>query len=369
MRVLVTGGAGFLGLHLTRRLLKEGHEVNLLDLAPFDPSEYASLGESLPEGWQRRLNLMQGDVRNPLTVRGALKGVDAVVHAAAALPLWRPHDIFTTNVEGTRIVLEEARAAGIERVVFISSTAVYGIPEKHPLYEDDPLHGVGPYGESKIMAEQLCLAARRRGMTVPIVRPKTFVGPGRLGVFQILFDWIDRGKPIPIIGRGTNRYQLLDVDDLVNAILRLLTLPAEPVNATFNIGAEQFGTVRDDVQALCDHAQTGAYVVPTPAPLVKAVLKTLEVLHLSPLYKWVYGTADKDFFVAIDRAKERLGWSPHYSNAQSLCRTYDWYQANKAMLDHRGGVTHRVAWRQGALRWVRDLLPSGKKRGARDGER
>jgi nucleoside-diphosphate-sugar epimerase len=291
MRVLITGGAGFLGLHLARRLLRDGHEVVLLDIAEFDPSEYATLGEPLPDGWERRLDILRGDVRDVDTVRSAMKGVDAVVHAAAALPLWHPHDIFTTNVEGTRLVLEEARRVGIERVLFISSTSVYGIPEKHPLYEDDPLQGVGPYGESKIVAERLCLSARREGMVVPIVRPKTFVGPGRLGVFQILFDWIERGKPIPVIGKGTNRYQLLDVDDLVDALLRLLTLPSEQVNTTFNIGAERFGTVRDDVQALCDHADTGAYVVPTPASYVKSVLRVLEVLHLSPLYKWVYGTA------------------------------------------------------------------------------
>ncbi|MFA0765645.1 MAG: hypothetical protein BDTLLHRC_000598 [Candidatus Fervidibacter sp.] len=369
MRVLITGGAGFLGLHLARRLLRDGHEVVLLDIAEFDPSEYATLGEPLPDGWERRLDILRGDVRDVDTVRSAMKGVDAVVHAAAALPLWHPHDIFTTNVEGTRLVLEEARRVGIARVLFISSTSVYGIPEKHPLYEDDPLQGVGPYGESKIVAERLCLSARREGMVVPIVRPKTFVGPGRLGVFQILFDWIERGKPIPVIGKGTNRYQLLDVDDLVDALLRLLTLPSEQVNTTFNIGAERFGTVRDDVQALCDHADTGAYVVPTPASLVKSMLRVLEVLHLSPLYKWVYGTADKDSFVAIDRAKERLGWRPRYSNAESLCRTYDWYRANKAMLNHREGITHRAAWRQGALRWVRDLLPSGKTGRARNGER
>ncbi len=361
MRVLITGGAGFFGLHMARRLLMEGHEVVLLDIADFDPSEYATLGEPLPEGWEQRLDFRKGDVRDETAVRAALNGVDVVIHAAAALPLWHPRDIITTNVNGTQVVLEQAQRKGLDRVVFISSTAVYGIPEKHPLYEDDPLDGVGPYGKSKIAAEQVCLAFRRRGMVVPIVRPKTFIGPGRLGVFQILFDWIERGKPIPVIGSGHNRYQLLDVDDLVEAVMRLLTLPTDYVNDTFNIGAERFGTVREDVQTLCDHAGTGAFVVPTPASLVKAVLRTLETLKLSPLYKWVYGTADKDSFVAVDRAKAKLGWSARYSNAEALCRTYDWYLAHKEEVQNRVGVTHRVAWSQGALRIVRDLLPSGKR--------
>ncbi len=360
MRVLITGGAGFFGLHMTKRLLMDGHEVVLLDIAEFDPSEYETLDEPLPEGWQGRLNFCRGDVRNRADVDAALKGVDVVIHAAAALPLWHPRDIVTTNVEGTRLVLERAQGQGIERVVFISSTSVYGIPEKHPLHEDDPLDGVGPYGKSKIAAEKICLSFQRRGFTVPIVRPKTFIGPGRLGVFQILFDWIERGKPIPVIGSGQNRYQLLDVDDLTGAVLPLLTLPAKVVNDTFNFGAERFGTVRDDLQALCDHAGTGASVLPTPATLVKGALCTLEVLKLSPLYKWVYGTADKDSFVAVEKAKAKLSWQPRYSNAEALCRTYDWYRAHKEELQNRFGITHRTPWGQGALRLVRDLLPSGK---------
>ena len=361
MRVLITGGAGFFGLHMARKLLMDGHEVVLLDIADFDPAEYQTLGEPLPEGWERRVDFIKGDVRDPKAVDKVLENVDVVIHAAAALPLWHPRDIITTNVDGTRVVLERSQKRGIERVVFVSSTAVYGIPEKHPLYEDDPLDGVGPYGKSKIAAEQVCLQFRSRGMVVPIVRPKTFIGPGRLGVFQILFDWVERGKPIPVIGSGLNRYQLLDVDDLTEAVMRLLTLPPELVNDTFNIGAERFGTVREDVQALCDHAGTGAFVMPTPANFVKAILRVLEALKLSPLYKWVYGTADKDSFVAIDRARAKLGWQPRYSNAESLCRTYDWYLAHKEELQGRTGVTHRVAWSQGALRIVRDLLPSGKR--------
>src|SRR5439155_414280 len=107
------------------------------------------------------------------------------------------------------VVLRAARVAGVERVVYISSTAVYGVPEKHPIEEDDPLIGVGPYGESKIVAERICLETRADGYCVPVLRPKTFVGRGRLGVFQILYDWVHDGKtprrPLPtkVLGRRT----------------------------------------------------------------------------------------------------------------------------------------------------------------------
>src|SRR4030095_13944138 len=116
-----------------------------------------------------------------------------------------------------------ARDAGVRRVVFISSTAVYGVPEKHPILEDDPLVGVGWYGESKIDAEGVALQGGRRGLETGIVRPKTFVGPERLGVFEILFDWIREGRRIPVLGGGSNRYQLLAVEDLVEATVRAAT--------------------------------------------------------------------------------------------------------------------------------------------------
>ena len=153
-------------------------------------------------------------------------GADVLVHAAAALPIQSSRAaIRSVNVEGTANVLAGALTAGVRRVVLISSTAVYGVPERHPIVEDDPLVGVGWYGESKIEAEQLAGEFGRRGLDVVIVRPKTFIGPERLGVFEILFDWIRDGRRIPILGDGGNLYQLLAVEDLVDAVARSFTAP------------------------------------------------------------------------------------------------------------------------------------------------
>ncbi len=106
----------------------------------------------------------------------------------------------------------------------ISSTAVYGIPDHHPLLEDDELVGVGPYGRAKIAAETECLQFRAKGLCVPIIRPKSFVGPERLGVFALFYDWAQTGHGFPMIGNGKNRYQLLDVEDLCEAIWLTMTL-------------------------------------------------------------------------------------------------------------------------------------------------
>lgn len=337
MRLVITGGAGFLGYHLSRRLSDKYAEIIIADIVPPEPSEYP-----------KNAKYINADVRDHAQLARIFKGADAIVHAAAALPLWRKQDIFDINVGGTVNALEAAKSNNIRRLVYISSTAVYGVPKKHPLYEDDPLIGVGPYGESKIAAEKICVAKRKEGMCVTVIRPKTFIGMARLGVFQILYDWVESGRRIPVIGNGKNRYQLLEVEDLAEAIYLLLSAPEMKANDTFNIGAEEFATVAEDVGALCAYAKTGARVMVTPAGLVIPVLILLEKLKLSPLYKWVYGTAGRDSYVSIEKLKRVLGWAPKYSNAQALIRAYEWYLEHKAELSGTG-ITHRVAWKQGAL--------------------
>jgi len=338
--VAISGGAGFLGLHLARRLVAGGHEVRTLDLAPLD--------DAALEG---RVEELHGDVRVTADARRLVAGADVLVHAAAALPIQVSRAaIRSVNVEGAAVTFAAAAEAGVRRVVLISSTAVYGVPERHPIHEDDPLVGVGHYGESKIEAERLCEAFARRGLETVIVRPKTFVGPERLGVFEILFDWVREGRRIPILGDGSNRYQLLAVEDLVDAVLRCLEAPV--AGQALNVGAGRFGTVREDLEALVGHAGSGSRLRPVPARPAEVVLRGLELAHLSPLAEWHYRTAHKDSFVSIERARALLGWAPRLSNAETLVATYDWY------LEHRGelraaGLTHRVPWDQRALGLLR----------------
>ncbi len=339
-RILITGGSGFLGINLIRALLERGAgEIRSIDLVPFD----------YPEKSDPRVKTVVGDIRDRAAVRAVMQGVTEVVHTAAALPLYSKEDIFSTDIEGSRIVIEEALAAGVPRFVHISSTAVYGIPDHHPLYEDDRLIGVGPYGESKIKAEEVCAAAREKGMTVSVLRPKSFVGPERLGVFALLYDWAHTGHSFPLIGNGSNRYQLLDVADLCDAIDAALTLPPEKVNTTFNIGARAFATMKEDYQAVLNAAGFGKRIIGFPAWPAIWALRFLELLHLSPLYKWVYETACEDSFVSIEKAERLLGFNPKYSNQDALLRNYAWYVKNLPGFANASGVTHRVPWKQGIL--------------------
>ncbi len=338
-KVLITGGAGFLGINLTRFLFQKGYSIVIYDMAVFD---YPDMKD--------KVKIIKGDIRDYESLKKAMEGVDIVVHTAAALPLYTKEAIYSTDVTGTKNVLEAAGENKVERVIHISSTAVYGIPDHHPLFETDKLEGVGPYGEAKISAENVCREYRKKGMCISILRPKSFVGPERLGVFAIYYDWIKSKKNIPIVGSGKNRYQLLDVEDLCQAIYLCMTKDKKIVNDTFNIGAKEFTTMKEDFGAVLEYAGYGKKIIPTPSKPLILLLRLLEKFKLSPLYKWVYETAPEDSFVSIEKAEKILGFKPKYSNKQALIRNYQWYLDNYKYYINRTGVSHRVPWKQGILK-------------------
>jgi nucleoside-diphosphate-sugar epimerase len=336
---LITGGAGFLGINLIRFLLSKGQRVTSLDFAPFTYSDVRG-----------QVKIVDGDIRVRAHVDAAMQKVDIVVHAAAALPLYTPREIFSTDVDGTRIVLQSAQNHKVDRVIHISSTAVYGIPKRHPVFETDPMVGVGPYGEAKVQAEDLCAEFRAAGMCIPVIRPKSFIGPERLGVFSLLYEWASEGHNSPVLGRGKNAYQFLDVEDLCEAIWRCATLPAEQVDQAFNVGAKIYRSPIEDFQAVLDHAGHGKKIIPIPEGPAIAMLRLLERVNLSPLYKWIYEQVGKESFVSIDKAEKQLGLIPQFSNEDALLRNFKWYLANKDALQMASGVSHRAPWKQGALK-------------------
>ncbi len=336
-RYLITGGAGFLGINLSRYLLARGHAVRSLDIAPFQYPERPAV------------DVIDGDIRDREIVERAMAGVEVVVHCAAALPLAPRDEILSTAVLGTDVLLESARSHHVKCFIFVSSTSVYGIPDHHPLLETDRLDGVGPYGESKVQAEGLCQRARKKGLCISILRPKSFVGPERLGAFELLYDWAYSGRNFPVLGSGSNRYQLLDVEDLCQAIELCAMGAPERTSDTFNVAAQEFGTMRDNFQAVLDRAGHGRRVVALPAKPAILLLQLFEALHLSPLYRWIYETASQDSFVSTERIETRLGFRARYSNRDALIRNYDWYVAHRHEIQSLTGITHRVPWKKGVL--------------------
>jgi len=343
MKIYITGISGFLSINLVRYLFSKGYQdISGIDLVDF----------TYPE--RDQITFLQGDIRDPQAVKESMRGADIVIHTAAALPLYPPEEIYSTDIDGTRILFEQALELGVKRFIHISSTAVYGIPDHHPLFETDRVNGVGPYGEAKVKAEEISQEYRDKGLCVSILRPKSFVGPERLGVFAIFYEWASEGRHFPMIGSGNNRYQLLDVEDLCQTILSCMTLDESRANDTFNIGAADFTTMKQDYQAVMDEAGFGKRIIPFPAGPVILILKLLEALNLSPLYPWIYETASKDSFVSIEKAQQILNYSPQYSNQDALLRNYRWYLQNKDLLSAGGdGVTHRQPWKQRALKLVK----------------
>jgi nucleoside-diphosphate-sugar epimerase len=340
-KVLITGGTGFLGIHVAKKFLKHKWKVHLLDIAPLEH-----------KGLNGKVTVHKGDVRDRALLKKLCKGMDVVVHGAAALPIQRdPKVIWDINVGGTWSVLQACEENDVPKVVYISSTAVYGIPKKHPIYETDPIIPLGNYGITKYEAEKAVEQYRDGGNFVCTLRPKTFLGPERLGVFQILFDWVRRGKKIYVIGKGTNKYQLLAVQDLADGIYLGATRPK--ANDTFNIGASKFRMIKQDLQAVLDYAKSGSRLVMLPAGPVKKTLRVLELARLSPLVQWQYETMDKDSFVSITKIKKKLGWKPKISTTGTLVETYAWYAKHWKEYEGKVGITHRVAWDQKILKLIR----------------
>lgn len=345
MRVFITGGAGFLGINLIRALKEHGvSDIVSYDLADFDHPE---------REW---VKVVKEDIRHVAPLREAMAGCDAVVHAAAATPLYTREDIMTTNLDGTRNVLQAALDLGIERVVHLSSAEVYGVPDHRLVCETDKLVGTGPYGEANVKAEAFCTSFREKDLCVAVLRPTPVVGPGRLGVLSLFFDWARDGHNFPLIGSGENRYQLLDVSDLCEAIWACLTLDKAVINDTFNLGATDFSTMKEDFQPLLDQAGFGKRLIGFPALPTIWALRALEAMHLSPLHRFLFETAAVETSVNTEKAQHKLGFKPRYANREALLRNFDWYNANLDSLKTKSGLSNHVPCSQGALGLIKYIF-------------
>ncbi len=342
MRAVVTGGSGYFGNVLCQWLVADGHDVVNFDLSPVD----------LPG-----VQLAVGDIRDRVAVRAACEGADVVFHNVAQVPLARDVDLFeSVNSGGTAAMLWAAEHAGVGKVVYTSSSAVFGVPESNPVTEQTPPEPVEAYGRAKLDGELLCRAAVTRGLDVTIIRPRTIVGHGRLGIFAILFDWVADGVDVFVFDGGHNRYQFVHAADLADACVRAGQRPGP---ATYNIGADRFGTMRETLQALCDHAGTGSQVRSVSSRLAAPAMKAASKSGLAPFADYHWLMYARDLWFDTTAAQRDLGWSAEYSNADMICEAYDWFLANRAEVSRTGPSHHRSSVKQGvltgvkaALRWV-----------------
>ena len=341
---LVTGGSGYFGSLLVRRLAADGH-VRVLDLNDSDDR---------PAG----VELIQGDIRDRAVVARAVEGCDVVFNNVAQVPLAKDAELLrTVNVDGTTLLLEAAIRAGVGKVVHTSSSAVFGVPASNPVLPTTAALPVEAYGRAKVAAESACLEAVANGLDVTIIRPRTILGHGRLGIFGILFEWVADGADIFVLGAGNNRYQFIHADDLAEVCVLAARAPGA---AVFNAGTDRFGTMRESLESLCDHADTGSRVRSLPAAPAAALMKAAAFAHLAPFAPYHWLMYSKSLWFDIDHVRGALGWQPQWSNEEMLADSYDWFLRNRSETAQAGRSHHRTIAKQGALRALKlatRLLP------------
>src|SRR5262245_57786970 len=267
MRCLVTGGSGFFGHLLVERLLARGDRVRNFDLTAAD-AEF--------EG----VEFHRGDIRDAAAVRRACEGIEVIYHNVAQQPLSKnPELMRTVNLGGTRNLLTAALDCGVRKVIFTSSTAIFGIPSELPIRRSTKPTPCEPYGRTKAASEALCREFIARGLDVTMIRPRTILGHGRLGIFQMLFEWTREGRNVPVMGRGDNRFQFIHAHDLADAAILAAECPGPQV---YNIGTDRFGTMREVLEALCRHAHTGSQVKSVPDAPAQWVMAAAGKLGISP---------------------------------------------------------------------------------------
>ncbi|ULJ74232.1 NAD-dependent epimerase/dehydratase family protein [Rhizobium gallicum] len=339
---LVTGGSGYFGELLSRQLLDQGTYVRVFDL-------------NLPGFTHPNLDFFKGTILDRHAVKQAVAGMNKVFHNVAQVPLAKKLDLFwSVNKDGTQIIVDESVAAGVEKLIYTSSSAVFGVPKSNPVTENTEPDPAEDYGRAKLAGEIICKEAMQRyGLDVAIVRPRTILGHGRLGVVQILFDWIERGLDIPVLAGGHNKYQFVHSDDLAWACIAASNVKGF---AAYNIGAAEFCTMRELLQAVIDHSGTGSRIksIPmAPTALAANLASALGLSPLGPYHSLMYG---RSMYFDISMAQKDLGYAPKYSNSQMIIESYDWYQANKGSLAKVGASHHKSPVKQQILALVPHLL-------------
>jgi len=320
---IITGGNGFTGRILIDRLLEQNATVVAFDHAPPPADLPAAVAH------------VQGDINDPAAVARLPLSADCIVYHLAArqfhlqVPKTGRDEWFAeVNVGGTATLLAAMRRTHAQRLVFVSTDMVYGLPQKTPVPPDHPLHPLGPYGRSKAAAEALIRTEmEQQGLRATIFRPRLISGPGRLGVLTKLFRLIELNLPVPLIGPGTNRYQMISVFDAVSAIMAAVAhdLPAGP----FNLGSANPPLVRDLLRQLVRFAGSRSIVIPTPSGVIKPVLRLLDRLGHPLLYAEQFEIADIDYQLDDTLTRTQLGWQPQHDDLSMLQDAYRIYQEKR----------------------------------------
>jgi len=316
-RIAITGASGFIGTALVHHFLGKGYDVIATDwLEPKKP-----LGTA---------RFLKADISKSEQLEGVFEGADTVFHMAAIPSIARaPEERYeASNVIGTENVVRLAGAAGVKCVVHMSSSTVYGIPTTVPIVENAPLEPGCAYSRSKLRAEEVARSALGEGMKLTIIRPRVVVGPGRAGIFGLLFGFMKLGMPIPLLGGGSNFFQFTSVTDLASACELASELDgSEKDYRVYNIGSKVERPLREELEELISFAGSRSRLVSTPTGPISSLMRGLELFGANPLVEEQYRIADVDFVLDTSRAEQELGFRPKHRNCDGLLEAWKWWNA------------------------------------------
>jgi len=307
MKILITGGAGFVGSHLCNRYVQNGDTVVCLD--NFLNGSLMNVRHLLRH---RNFKLINGDIRDYDLLEKVMRDVDVVFHLAAQIHVDRsiiePRLTYEVNVVGTQNVLEVARIYDVDKIIHASTSEVYGSAQYAPMDEDHPLSALHPYGASKIAADRMCYAyIETYGMNVCIMRPFNLYGPGQKdsgygGALSIFTKRLMRGLPPVIYGSGLQTRDYTYVDDIVDAYDLILNYP-KPIREPIN-----FGTGVD------------VSILDLAYKIIKLCGKDLKPVHVEER------PGEVQRLVAATSKANKLGWEPKHSIDEGLKKFIDWYK-------------------------------------------
>jgi UDP-glucose 4-epimerase len=340
--VLVTGGAGFFGGVLKQEILDSGNRCVSVDVCP-DDTDHANLRKE-------RIDIRDSAALDTVF---ASERIDGVAHCAAMLAHGSINDreLWSSNVDGTRNIMEAMRKHGVRQMVFTSSNCLWGESLRRAVREDDPPHPIELYGRSKLEGENVI--REYKDLNSVIIRCPTIVDFGRLGLLAILFEFIDEGRRVWMVGSGKNRYQFIYAKDLANACILALDYPQAE---TFNIGSDDVKSLADVYRYVIRRANSKSAIASLPRRPAVAAMKLAYRLRVSPLGPYHYKMIAEDFLFDTSRIKNLLGWRPTLTNEEMLWRAYQYYSDNRKEIESRRTASaHRKTARMGVIRllkWV-----------------
>jgi dTDP-glucose 4,6-dehydratase len=322
MRHIIFGGDGFVGRHLAPKLIADGEEVIVADIAKSALAHYG------------KVRHVHCDVTDRASVEAVDIQADDMVYNLSAKMLSpiqvraKRHDFFfPVNYYGTENIILAMDKAGASELVHFTTDMIYGHTVTYPMTEEHPVSPLGEYGLSKWKTEELAADWRKRGMDISLFRPRLIIGPGRLGILEKLFKLIDMNLPVPMIGSGKNPYQFISVFDCAEAA-RLAWKAGVP-NEAYNLGSLNPPPVRKLLGDLIKHAGSKSILIPTPGWAVKKTLDLLDLVNMPIMDPEQYLIADEECVLDVSKGERQLGWVPQYRDEDMLIAAYKEYRAKK----------------------------------------